>query len=207
MQYNHIAITIVVLALAACATPHVPPSATSIDDLARNYWRVPNYDFGKDQVIQTTIPYDRLATMSNRLADLSSLCGRQGGTWQYMGPPSNTSNASAPSSSTAGATASPKLRGPATKETMAATVRTMESAVAGDVLASTLKAMQSMPDAETKEAIARAERLRWLGQFECIHDISTWTAETRFNRPIRMSSEGYVYKREVVIDTVLKPKR
>ena len=204
MQYNHIAITIVISALAGCATPRVSPSATSLDDLARNYWRVPNYEFGKGQVIQTTISYDRLATMSDRLADLSSLCGRQGGTWQYIGPPSNTS---APNSSAAGATASSTLRGPATKETMAATVRTMESAVAGDVLASTLKAMQSIPDAETKEAIARAERLRWLGQFECIHDVSTWTAETRFNRPIRMSSEGHVYKREVVIDTVLKPKR
>lgn len=195
--------TAIIFALTGCATSHVPPDASSLDDLARTYWGVPNYEFGKDQVIQTTIPHDRLTLMKNRLDDLSSLCDRQGGSWQYLGGPSKNE-----SSTTRNAgSVRPSLSESATKEDMNATVKTAEAAVAGDVLASTLIAMQSIPDPETREAISRAERLQWLGRFECSHETKSWTAELRFNRTIRMSNEGIVYRRDIVIDTVLRSKR
>lgn len=184
----------------------MPPNALSIEELVKSYWRVPSYEFGKGQVIQTTVPHDRLVILNNRLADLSSLCVRLGGVWQYLGTSAEANSHVASTSVAVNAVVLLPLEGSASKESMVALIKEAEMAVVDDVSRTTMKAMRDVPDAETKQAVSRAEQLRWLGQYQCVHEVKPWTAELRFNRPIRMSNEGVVYKRDVVIDTILSPK-
>lgn len=190
-------------ALAACATPHLPARATSIDDLVQTYWKIPNYQFGQNSSITTTVPHDRLGFLKDRIADLSALCSYQHGNWEYLGPPSrpgagpNSVRNSVPSAIV------PSVNAPATQQNLATTVQAGEQAVTRDVFAATMTAMQYAPDQETRAAIDNAERLHWLGRYQCAAPTQSWGAEMRFRNPIRMSDRGIVYKRDVVIETML----
>ncbi len=192
-----------IAALAACATPHVPPRATSIDDLVQTYWKIPKYQFGQNSSITTTVPHDRLSFLKDRIADLSALCSYQGGNWEYLGPPSrpgaipNSVRNSVPS------VIAPSLKAPATQQNLATTVQASEQAVTRDVFAATMTAIKNAPDQETRAAIDNAERLRWLGRYQCATPTQSWGAEMRFRNQIQTSYKGIVYKRDVVIETML----
>ena len=193
-------------ALAACATPHVPPSATSIDDLVKTHWKVPNYQFGQNGGITTTVPHDRLSFLKDRIADLSALCSYQRGIWEYLGPPSRPVAAPNSVRNSVPSVIAPALNAPATQQNLATTIQAGEQAVTSDVFAKTVTAMQNAPDQETRAAIDNAERLHWLGSYQCAAPTQSWGAEMRFRNPIRMSSQGIVYKRDVVIETMLTKK-
>lgn len=203
MKLSTLTSTVAAVALAACATPHVPPTATSIDDLVQTYWKVPTYQFGSSSVITTTVPYDRLSFLKDRIIDLSALCAHQRGNWEYLGSPSPPGAVPKPVPNSSPSAIAPSFGSPATQQNMATTVQAAEQAVARDVFAATMMAMQNVPDQETRAAIDNAQRLHWLGRYQCKLSTQSWGVELRFSKPIRMSSQGLVYKRDVVVETLL----
>lgn len=203
MKLSLLSSAIAAFALTACATPYIPPSATSIDGLVQTYWKIPKYQFGKSGDITTTVPHDRLGFLKDRIADLSALCANQRGNWEYLGPPSRPGILSKSVPNSVPSAIFPTLNAHPTQQNMATTVQIAEQAVARDVFAASMVAMQDVPDQETRSAIDNAERLRWLGRYQCALPTQSWGAEMRFGKPIRMSSQGIVYKRDVVIETLL----
>ncbi len=182
-----------------------PSEAENLADFVQQAWKIEGFQLGRDAV-NSTVPMRVSTYMSPafihrgqmeglglKAKELSELCSRQGGEWNYLGLPPPRSERGQPlasGSSLAGAAAS----APHTEAGMRDFVKAGEQSVAADVAKAFIAALQQAPDALVADALENAVRWKWLGRFECRRDAAPWTATISFSKWAARTEKSYVYR-------------
>jgi hypothetical protein len=214
---NEIRLILVVVAaislpVIAADQPAMQPETLS--QFIQQSWKVPSFQLGRDSVMSTVplristyssppfIHRGQLENLSGQSKDLGGLCERQSGQWRYVGPPVVDKPTSGQPLPPNAATADAVNHAPVSEAGIQEIVKTGEQGVASDVWKMMVRDMLKQPDPLVADALEYAVRQKWLGRFECLGAVSSWSASISYAKWANRTDRGNAYK-DVTLKVVL----
>lgn len=114
--------------------------------------------------------------------ELEALCGRQGGTWRYMGLSEAAGRSGHPGSPLGTVGHSVPIAGVADEQSLRGELAAMEAEQQQELARQILRQMVKRRDALVVDALSYAARQKWIGRFACQRNSAGWSSSINYER-------------------------